>query len=252
MARGRTGKFRRLVEDFESALAELGGAMPAETVEGFLADRITSVAAHMGVTEATALRSYFTEDWGRDMAHRAWADHRQQVRDLDAAPALWMPVGLLARLVAALGQAQLFAARNSGPHTTLAQPEVGCRDAAAAQTGPAGQAWPVSTPSPDFDAAAASQATSGLGLALHGAGPGAVQVWVDGAVAVQTGQALVGFAAALRARRWSVCPCGHEHGQDEIADGVLGAVRADLAELETLIEVHDTTPRAPLMPVPST
>jgi hypothetical protein len=104
------------------------------------------------------------------------------------------------RLVAALGQALLCYTINEG-----------------AGDGRSG----------DFSANDASQAVSGLGLALHATPPGAATVSVGGDVAVRAREALTAFGENLRRERWTSCPCGDRHEHKDM-DSRLRAVQKDL------------------------
>ncbi|MDN5920001.1 MAG: hypothetical protein L0I76_33700, partial [Pseudonocardia sp.] len=244
----RRGKFRRLVDDFQATLDGLGASMPTEAVEALLSERITEVAAVLGITEATALRSHFADDWGADMARRAWAELADQDARQAQTPANWVPVELVARLIAALGQAQLFAAVNNGysPDAPASTDECWPVESgeddrhAAVLTAVRQQRSRHGRGLPTYDPATAAQATSGLGLALHGPALDATlddgEVWVSGEVLAQTRDSLAGFAEQLRRRRWSPCPCGDDHGQDQITEDVLAAVVGDLAELYYLVD----------------
>lgn len=77
----------------------------------------------------------------------------------------------------------------------------------------------------------ASEAVTGLGLALADCSPGAVTVHVDGNIIVWAREALQVFSDNLEQHRWSCCPCGEEHGQDKTDAAVLRTVRLDQRHL---------------------
>jgi hypothetical protein len=69
---GNEKKFKALVADFVAITADLGGTIDPEVVATELRQRIQAIAARIGVTEATVLRTYMPEDWGRDMARQTY------------------------------------------------------------------------------------------------------------------------------------------------------------------------------------
>jgi hypothetical protein len=122
---------------------------------------------------------------------------------VDAEQGRELPAGGVARLVAGLGQALLYFAVN---------------EASVDQPG-------------GFSVKDASEAVTGLGLALADCSPGAVTVHVDGNVVVWAREALQIFTDNLEQHRWSCCPCGEGHGQDKTDAAVLRAVRLDQRHL---------------------
>jgi hypothetical protein len=201
MAVTGTKKFRDLVQDFVSTAAELGYTADRAAIAAELQARISAVATQLHVTEETALRNYLDDDWGREMARDFCHQLAECTALVEAEPAREMPVQAAGRLVAALGQALLCYAINEG----------------------SGDRRPG-----DFSADDASQAVSGLGLALHATPPGAATVSVGGDVAVWTREALTAFSDNLRRGRWTSCPCGDRHEHEDMDTRLLRAVQDDL------------------------
>lgn len=233
-----TARFEAMVTDFCVTVAELGGRrVERGVVADTLAERVAATAATVGVSPAWAFRRYIPDDWGRQMALRSWKTLAAYQSVGDDVGAVGLPIGLLARLTAGLGQAQSYAAANPAPLAPAAGPFGGAADQLV-----------------EFDSGRAGDAVTGLGLALQHAGhphrpaPGAAGIGaagggpealpgvvvVGGDVLTWTYQVLTGFAHAVAAGRWSHCPCGDEHGQADLDSGVLDRVRTDLAELARL------------------
>jgi hypothetical protein len=203
MAPGVTGnetKFKTLVADFVRTTAELGGTIDPQVVAAELRQRIQFIAAQIGVTEATVLRTYIDDDWGRDMARQTYRQIQERDARIDAAPGLELPLRSVGRLIAALGQAQLYATVNN------------------AATDPASQ----------FNPKEASEAVTGLGLAVTEHPGDGTTVTVAGNVLAWTRDALTAFRDNLHQQRWSSCPCGEDCGQRQRDAAVLRALRDDL------------------------
>jgi hypothetical protein len=198
MAVTGTKKFHALVQDFVSTAAELGYTADRAAIAAELEALITAVATQLHVTEETALRTYLDDDWGRDMARDFCNQIAERSALVEAEPARELTVQAASRLVAALGQALLCYAINEG--------------------GGAGQ-------SGDFSANDASQAVSGLGLALHATQAGAATVSVGGDVAVWAREALTAFGDNLRQGRWTSCPCGDRHEDEDMDTRLLRAAQ---------------------------
>ncbi|GFJ93123.1 hypothetical protein Prum_067650 [Phytohabitans rumicis] len=109
-------------------------------------------------------------------------------------------VRVVARLLAALGQAMLFATVNQD-HTR---------------------------PQPRMDPRAAAEAVTGLSMAVYHTPPGDDLVTVAGEIVGWTRSTLEVFRDQLSVHAWSSCPCEESHGQDETDAAVLRAIRADL------------------------
>jgi hypothetical protein len=201
MAVTGTKKFRALVQDFVSTAAELGYTADRAAIAAELQARVSAVATQLRVTEETALRNYLDDDWGRDMARDFCRQLAEQNALVEAEPARELPVQATGRLVAALGQALLCYTLNEG----------------------AGDCQPG-----DFSVSDASQAVSGLGLALHASQPGAATVSVGGDVTVWAREALTAFGDNLRLKRWTSCPCGDRHEHEDMDTRLLRAVQEDL------------------------
>ena len=202
MAASVTGsrKFKTLVADFVSTTAELGGSIAPDVVATELKHRIRAIATQIGVTEATALRTYFPDAWGRDMARAAYRQIQERDAHIDAAPDQQLPLRVVGRLVAALGQAMLFFTVNNG----AADPACG------------------------FNPKETSEAITGLGMALTSPPDRDSLVTVSGNTLAWARDALIAFRDNLQHRRWSSCPCGEQHGQNHTDSAVLDAVREDL------------------------
>src|SRR5262245_24331271 len=110
---GNEKKFKSLVADFVNASAELGGIIDPEVVASELRQRIQTIAAQIGVTEATVLRTYMPDDWGQDMARQTYRQIQERDAHVDAAPDQQLPLPAVGRLIAALGQVLLFAHVNN-------------------------------------------------------------------------------------------------------------------------------------------
>jgi hypothetical protein len=127
----------------------------------------------------------------------------QRRHAVPAGPPEHLAVRVAGRLLAALGQALLYAATN----------------------GDARQ------PTPVMDLRRAAEAVSGLGLAIRDAQPGDPLVTVGADVVAWTRATLEVLRDQLHTGAWSFCPCGENHGQDATDAGVLAAVRNDLLHL---------------------
>jgi hypothetical protein len=193
-------KFQALVADFVSTTAELGGTIAPEVLATELKQRIQAIATQIGVTEATALRTYFPNDWGRVMARAAYRQIQERDAHIDAAPDQQLPLGAVGRLVAALGQAMLFFAVNNG----------------------------ADDPTCGFNPKEASEAITGLGMALTSPPDRDSVVTVGGNTLIWARDALIAFRDNLQHHRWSSCPCGKQHGQNHTDSAVLDALREDL------------------------
>lgn len=202
----RTKRFQALVRDFVSTAAELGCAVRPDVVAAALETRISVVAAQLGMSEQTVLRTYLDDGWGRDMARDVC---RELVAERAALVAgedgLELPAGGVARLVAGLGQALLYFSANE---------------------------LTVDQVPGAFSVREASEAVTGLGLALAVSSPGAATVTVAGNVVAWARDALRVFSDNLEQRRWSSCPCGDNHGQRRTDAAVLRVVKTDLRLLD--------------------
>src|SRR6266702_5432364 len=205
----RRGKFARLVEDFVATVDELGGRADPTVVAAELQARIDAIAAQLHVTTQTVLRTYIDEDWGRQMAETMMADvQARQAAAVVPGPAEHFAVRVAGRLLAALGQAMLYATTNKDPQQPL----------------------------PAMDLRQAAEAVTGLGLAVHECPPGDQLVTVSADIVAWTRATLEVFRDQLRAGTWTSCPCGEQHGQDTIDAGVLDAVSKDLLYLPTVAQ----------------
>jgi hypothetical protein len=194
-------KFQTLVQDFMSAAAKQGYTADRAAVAAELQVRVSAVATQLGISEETALRSYLDDDWGREMARdlcQQLAGHNALV---DAEPGRELTVQAAGRLVAALGQALLC-----------------CAISDSADDGLPGE----------FSAEDASQAVSGLGLALQACPADEATVSIGGDVVVWARESLTAFGDNLRRRRWTSCPCGDRHEHEEMDSALLQAVQRDL------------------------
>lgn len=199
---GGEAKFKALVADFVAVTGELGATIEPEVVATDLRERIRFIAAQIGVTEKTVLRSYIDEDWGREMARQTYRQIQERDARIDSEPRRRLPLHAVGRLIAALGQAQYFYAVNDA-----------ALDHACA-----------------FNAREAAEAVTGLGLALADHPGDAVAV--AGNVLAWTEDALIVFRDNLRRQLWSSCPCGEDCGQHQRDAAVLRAVCNDLALLQ--------------------
>lgn len=197
---GNEKKFKALVADFVSTTADLGGVIDPEVVATELRQRIRFIAAQIGVTEATVLRTHMPDDWGRDMARQTYRQIQERDAHIDAAPEQQLPLPAVGRLIAALGQALFFATVNNA----------------------------AADPTNRFNPKEASEAVTGLGIALTSFPGGDAPVTVSGNVLAWTKDALTVFGDNLQHHRWSSCPCGEDCGQQECDAAVLHALRADL------------------------
>lgn len=203
MAPGVTGnekKFKALVADFVTTTADLGGTIDPEVVATELHQRIQFIAAQIGVTEATVLRNYMDDHWGRDMARQAYRQIQERDAHIDAEPDRQLPLHAVGRLIAALGQALLYSTVNN------------------AATDPANR----------FNTKEASEAVTGLGLALTSYPADGSMVTVGGNILAWAKDALTIFRDNLRQQRWSSCPCDEDCGRHETDTAVLRALSEDL------------------------
>ncbi|GAA3302588.1 hypothetical protein GCM10020218_098420 [Dactylosporangium vinaceum] len=197
----RRGKFARLVDDFIATVDALGGSVDQAVVAEELQQRIDAIAAQLRITPQTVLRSYIDEDWGRATATAMMAEVQQ--RAAPTGPPEHLAVRVAARLLAALGQAVIYAAINGDQQR----------------------------PQPVLDLRRAGEAVSGLGLAIRDAPPDTPFVTVGADVAAWSRATLEVLRDQLQDGAWTFCPCGEHHGQDDTDAGVLAAVRADLLHL---------------------
>ncbi len=110
---GNEKKFKALVADFVATTADLGGTIDPEVVAIELRQRIQFIAAQIRVAEATLLRNCMPDDWGREMARQTYRLVKEREARIDAAPGRQLPLPAAGRLIAALGQAPLFADVNN-------------------------------------------------------------------------------------------------------------------------------------------
>ncbi len=202
----RQGKRARLVSDFVRTVEELGCRVDPAAVAEELDARINAIAAQLHVTTQTVLRTYIDDDWGRQAAQDLMAELSDREAAVVGGPDELFAVRVIGRLVAALGQAMLYACVNDD------------------------HAQPV----PQLDARRAAEAISGLGLAIHGVSSGDDLVVVSAQVVAWTRSTLEVFRDQLRAGAWSSCPCGELHGQVDADVAVLRAVNHDLLFLPTV------------------
>jgi hypothetical protein len=200
----RRGKLARLVDDFVATVAGLGGSVDPAVVAAELQARIDAIAAQMHVSRQTVLRTYIDDEWGRQMATAMMADVKRRAAR-PAGPPEHFAVRVAGRLVAALGQAILYATTN-GDHQQ---------------------------PVPAMDLRQAAEAVSGLGLAIDEAPPEGQIVTVGADVVAWTRATLQAFRDQLHAGAWSSCPCEQQHGQHDTDAAVLATVSNDLLFLPT-------------------
>lgn len=244
----RSNKLQRLVDDFAETCRSRGIEVSRPVIEHGLRDRIDMVAQHMGITETTALRNYFDDSWGQEMAEQFCADVEAGEARLAAVPDAVLPAGFVGRLVAALGQAQFFAAVNTASLAAADSPGVPSNDAPADAARPVASLLSSSTghhPSVRFDPHMAAEATTGLGIALHDAatGPGLeiAEVEVSGRVLAQTREVLEDLARRLEPGpdQWRACGCEGPCEEQDTPTLVGDAVRTDL---ELLYRTLDQDP----------
>lgn len=203
MAPGVTGnekKFKALVADFVSTTADLGGTIDPEVVATELRQRIQAIATQIGVTEATVLRTYMPADWGSDMARQTYRQIQERDAHIDAAPGRPLPLPAVGRLIAALGQALLFADVNGA----------------------------ATDPACEFNQKEACQAVTELGIALTTPPNDDATVMITGKALALATDALTAFHDNLQHQHWTSCPCGEDCGSHETDAKVLRALRADL------------------------
>ena len=197
---GNEEKFKALVADFVNATNDLGGTIDPEVVAVELRQRIQLIAAQVGVTEATVLRNYMDDDWGRDMARQTYRHIQERDAHIDAELDQHLPLKSVGRLIAALGQALLYAAVNNAATDSTNR----------------------------FNPKEASEAVTGLGLALTSLPDADSTVTVGGNTLAWAKDALIVFRDNLQHRRWTSCPCGEDCGQHETDAAVLRALGEDL------------------------
>ena len=110
------------------------GRADPTVVAAELEARIDAIAAQLHITTQTVLRTYIDEDWAGQMAETMMADlqGRQAATVVPGAPEHFA-VRVAGRLLAALGQAMLYATTNNDPRQPL--PAMDLRQAAEAVTG---------------------------------------------------------------------------------------------------------------------
>lgn len=194
------GKFQRLVDDFVATVDEQGGRIDPAVVAAELQSRIDAVALQLGITQQTVLRSYFDDDWGRQMATTMMAEVRSRDADEPVGPGEQLPIRAAARLLAGLGQAILFATINDDLRASA----------------------------PRLDPEAAAHAVTGLSMAIYDRTSDTEPVAVNGQVVAWTRTTLQTLRDQLRAAAWTSCSCGDREGHAEVDAGVLHAVTADL------------------------
>lgn len=181
----RQGKRARLVNVFVATVESLGGRIEPAGLEELDA-RINAVAAQLHITTQTALRNCFDEDWGREAATAAMiAEVAQREATVRGSADEHFAVSVVGRLLAALGQATLYASVNGDQMLAV----------------------------PQLDARQAAEAISGLGLAIYDRLPGDELAAVASRVVGWTRSTLEVFRDQLRVGAWSSCPCGELHGQ---------------------------------------
>jgi hypothetical protein len=129
----RQDKRARLVNDFVATVESLGGRIEPAVVLEELDARINAVAAQLHSTTQTALRNYFDDDWGCEAAAAMMAEVAQREAAVRGSADEHFAVSVVARLLAALGQATLYASVNGDQ--MLAVPQLDARQAAEAISG---------------------------------------------------------------------------------------------------------------------
>ncbi|MGW3473413.1 hypothetical protein ACWDKQ_34295 [Saccharopolyspora sp. NPDC000995] len=203
---GNEKKFKALVADFVTTTSQLGGGIAPEVVATELKQRIQDIANQIGVTETTVLRNYFDDEWGRNTARQTYRQIQERDAHIDAAPEQNLPLPAVGRLIAALGQALLFATLNS------AAPD----------------------PTDTFNQQEASRAVTGLGVALTSPVNDDSTITIAGNILAWTKDALTVFRDNLRHQHWTSCPCGEDCGSHETDAAVLRALTADLLLLPNM------------------
>jgi hypothetical protein len=210
---GPTWQVRPARRRLRRTVDALGGSVDPTVVAEELQLRIDGIAAQMRVTPQTVLRSYIDDDWGQVTATAMMAEVKQ--RAAPTGPPEHLAVRVAARVLAALGQAMIYAAINKRP--------------AATSTGPG------SPPS------RRSRVRSRAG---HPRGPTQCPVRHRRRRhrRLVTHATLEVLRDQLASGAWTFCPCDEHHGQDATDAEVLAAVRADLLHLPP---ATDTTTRGP-------
>ncbi|WP_145984197.1 MULTISPECIES: hypothetical protein [unclassified Pseudonocardia] len=243
----QSSKFQRLVDDFADTCRARGIQVSLPVIEHGLRERIDEVAYHTGVDATAALRDYFADSWGAQMAERFCADVEAGEARLASIPDAVIAVGLVGRLVAALGQAQFFAAVNTGPdaatttHRRPADPdhEPDSGPATSGSHGTTGLA-------PCFDVHTAADATAGLGLALSDASIGpdvaVAKIEIPGRVLAQTREVLEDLVRRLEPGpgQWRACGCPGPCDEQDIPSQVHDALRDDLEQLDLALDQNPT------------
>lgn len=246
----RRGKFRELVNTCHGMLLRAGLEVSLGELDALLAEHVRVTAAQVGVSEQTALRSHVDVAWARSTAERLIVDAARglpfdvlgrsgQVEPASpddargpqsAAGSSGGVLDTVAALsvLAALGQAQLYAVVNDAarPHAAQAAPET------APRRPPRGSA---AVGVARFDAAAAAEVTTLLATAVAD-DPAAGSVWVPLEALRAALRTLAVFVAHLDDSGWLLCRCCPAEEQTEGIAGLRARVAVDAAHLEHALQ----------------
>lgn len=186
-----SAKFKTLVGDFVAAAADLDCTVSASAVAADLEQRIAAIAAQIGVSQQTVLRSYIDDDWGQEMARSICTDLIRRETRMAAMPDHELPAAVAIRLAASLGVAVHCFALNED----------------------------LVNGGGDFNVREAGEAVFGLCSAMSEQTPGGEMVSIPGRILMLTQGCLGIFAERLQQRRWTAMAGGVE------SDGRLTEIR---------------------------
>lgn len=255
----RRGKFRDLVNSCHAMLETAGLRTPVAELEQRLADQISMVAAQTGISEQTALRTYFDTGWAQSTTARLVADAAAglelDTHDLAPQQRVELATSEVLGVIAALGQAQLCDAVNRVPlppvrpdTTPGADPST---DMSLVPTRRPPRAR-IRRPGVRYDPVAAAEATTTLALAVA-ADPPARAVAVELDALRRAHRVLTAFVEHLDHGRWLVCHCCPADEQTEKIAELRARVILDAAHLEhavkTAAAAAATAPMGKVLPL---
>jgi hypothetical protein len=186
-------QFQDLVAQAARALEDRGLSVLSAAVAGVIDGLIASAIERTGISRTEALRLVVPEQVAEWIILAGWDERHASIRPLreDTADAV-VPSTAAGQLINALSQAAKMAVTNGDKETAVHAVDL----------------------------------LSEFGVGISSASP-AARVSVHRGVLSETAQILDRVAEAFESRGWSTCPCGEDHGQQNLDQGLPLAFRTD-------------------------
>lgn len=193
MAPRRSRLFQDLVEQTAKALEDRGLSVLPTAVAGVIDGLVASAAQRTGISRAEALRLIVPEQVAELIVLAGRDERHASVRPLrEDAVDVAVPSTAAGQLINALSQAAKMAVTNGDKETAVH----------------------------------AADLLSEFGVGMVDAAKAAM-VSVQRGVLSESAQVLDHVAEQFQDQRWTVCPCGEEHGQSDLDQGLPRVLRAD-------------------------